>query len=147
MIGHDICNFSGEIIKPEEVYREVRGVAPDLIVHLGALAWRSVGGVGYPSLHVQEDETGPDDCNHSQHGTFVLAAPGIGLSGEVEGAHLLDIAPTLLEMAGFDVPPSMQGKSLVEGQTAGKAAGFKPGSDEDDDEIVRSRLGGLGYLS
>ncbi len=89
------------VFKPEEVYREVRGVAPDLIVHLGGLAWRSVGGVGYPSLHVQEDETGPDDCNHSQHGAFVLAAPGIEPLGEVEGAHLLDIAPTLLELGGL----------------------------------------------
>jgi predicted AlkP superfamily phosphohydrolase/phosphomutase len=135
------------VFKPEEVYREVRGVAPDLIVHLGALAWRSVGGVGEPGLHVQEDESGPDDCNHSQHGAFVLAAPGIGAMGEVEGAHLLDIAPTLLELGGFDVPESMQGKSLVSGQAAGIAACIEPATDNDDDELVRSRLGGLGYLS
>ncbi len=133
------------VFRPEEVYREVRGVAPDLIVHLGGLAWRSVGGVGYPTLHVQEDETGPDDCNHSQHGAFVLAAPGLGPIGEVEGAHLLDIAPTLLELGGYDVPPSMQGKSLVSGRVARIAAGLDGVAD--DDELVRSRLGGLGYLS
>ena len=110
--------------KPEQVYREVRGVAPDLVVHLGGLAWRSVGGVGYPSLHVVEDETGPDDCNHSQHGAFVIAAPGVGPVGEVEGAHLLDMAPTLLELGGFDVPPSMQGTSLLAGRVA---VGSRPG--------------------
>ncbi len=133
------------VFKPEEVYREVRGIAPDLIVHFGGLAWRSVGGVGYPTLHVQEDETGPDDCNHSQHGAFVLAAPGLGAMGEIEGAHLLDIAPTLLELGGYDVPTSMQGRSLVSGQIARIAAGFDGATD--DDELVRSRLGGLGYLS
>ena len=133
------------VFKPEEVYREVRGVAPDLIVHLGGLAWRSVGGVGYPGLHVQEDETGPDDCNHSQHGAFVLAAPGLEPMGEVEGAHLLDIAPTLLELGGYDVPPSMQGRSLMTGRAAGTRAA--PGGASEDDELVRSRLGGLGYLS
>jgi predicted AlkP superfamily phosphohydrolase/phosphomutase len=130
--------------KPEEVYREVRGIAPDLIVHLGGLAWRSVGGVGYPTLHVQEDETGPDDCNHSQHGAFVLAAPGLEAIGELEGAHLLDIAPTLLELGGYEVPPSMQGRSLVSGRI-GRIAAFE--GTTDDDELVRSRLGGLGYLS
>jgi predicted AlkP superfamily phosphohydrolase/phosphomutase len=133
------------VFKPEEVYREVRGVSPDLIVHFGGLALRSVGGVGYPTLHVQEDETGPDDCNHSQHGAFVLAAPGLEPMGEVDGAHLLDVAPTLLELGGYDVPASMQGKSLVSGQVARIAAGFDRASD--DDELVRSRLGGLGYLS
>jgi len=132
------------VFKPEEVYREVRGIAPDLIVHFGGLAWRSVGGVGYPTLHVQEDETGPDDCNHSQHGAFVLAAPGLGAIGEIEGAHLLDIAPTLLELGGYDVPGSMQGKSLVAGRSDRMVT--VPDGDSDD-EIVRARLGGLGYLS
>ncbi len=129
------------VFKPEDVYREVRGVAPDLIVHFGGLAWRSVGGVGYSGIHVQEDETGPDDCNHDQHGAFVLAAPGLAIAGEVEGAHLLDMAPTLLELGGYDVPPSMQGTSLGSGR-------LDPGGlSDDEDALVRSRLGGLGYLS
>jgi predicted AlkP superfamily phosphohydrolase/phosphomutase len=145
-LGPDGKPMGTLVFMPEDVYREVRGVAPDLIVHFGALAWRSVGGVGYPSLHVQEDETGPDDCNHSQHGAFVLAVPGLEPMGEVEGAHLLDVAPTLLELGGYDVPGSMQGKSLVSGQAARIAAGFDTTTD-DDDELVRSRLGGLGYLS
>jgi predicted AlkP superfamily phosphohydrolase/phosphomutase len=134
------------VFRPEEVYREVRGVAPDLVVHFGGLAWRSVGGVGYPTLHVQEDETGPDDCNHAQHGAFVLASPGLAPLGEIEGAHLLDMAPTLLELGGYDVPGSMQGTSLTSGLAAKVAAGFD-GAAQDDDELVRSRLGGLGYLS
>jgi predicted AlkP superfamily phosphohydrolase/phosphomutase len=141
--GPDGRPMGSLVFKPDEVYREVRGVAPDLIVHLGGLAWRSVGGVGYPALHVLEDETGPDDCNHAQHGSFVIAAPGVGPVGEVDGAHLLDMAPTLLELGGFDVPPSMQGRSLLAGRVA-VAAGPELA---DDDELVRSRLGGLGYLS
>jgi len=34
-------------------------VAPDLIVHFGGLYWRSIGGVGYPGLHLQEHDAGP----------------------------------------------------------------------------------------
>src|SRR5262249_32948458 len=103
------------VFRPEEVYRAVRRVAPDLIVYFGDLSWRSVGGVGYPGLHVQENDNGPDDCNHARYGAFILAAPGTPLQGEVEGASLLDIAPTLLELGGYDVPPSMQGRSLLAG--------------------------------
>ncbi|HUY32721.1 MAG TPA: alkaline phosphatase family protein [Pirellulales bacterium] len=101
------------VFKPEEIYRQVRGVAPDLIVHFGGLAWRSIGGVGYRTLHVRENDTGPDDCNHAQYGAFVLSAPNFSARGEREGVHLLDMAPTLLELGGYDVPRAMQGRSLA----------------------------------
>ena len=65
------------VFRPRDVYREVRNVAPDLIAHFGGLYWRSIGGVGYATLHVQENDTGPDDCNHAQFGAFLLAAPGM----------------------------------------------------------------------
>src|SRR5262249_29401227 len=99
------------VFKPEQIYHQVRNVAPDLILHCGGLPWRSIGGVGYPTIHVLENDTGPDDCNHAQFGTFILAAPELPLSGRVEGARLLDIAPTLLQLGGYEVPPSMQGRS------------------------------------
>jgi predicted AlkP superfamily phosphohydrolase/phosphomutase len=104
--------MGSEVFRPRDVYREVRNVAPDLIVHFGRLFWRSIGGVGYETLHVQENDTGPDDCNHAQFGMFILAAAGLPIRGEVEGMHLLDVAPTLLELAGRQVPASMQGRSL-----------------------------------
>jgi predicted AlkP superfamily phosphohydrolase/phosphomutase len=101
------------VFKPKELYREVRNVAPDLIVHFGRLYWRSIGSVGHGKLHVQENDTGPDACNHAQHGVFILAAPNCPLHGEYEGARLLDIAPTLLDLAGYQVPESMQGRSII----------------------------------
>lgn len=132
------------VFKPEEVYREVRNIPPDLVVHFGALAWRSIGGVGYRRLHVQENDTGPDDCNHAQLGAFVLAASSSSLQGRVEGAHLLDVAPTLLELGGYDVPESMQGRSLVAGGSPKPpASALTP----DAEELIRQRLSGLGYIS
>lgn len=101
------------VFRPREIYHNVRNVAPDLIVHFGALYWRSIGGVGYESLHLQENDTGPDDCNHAQFGAFVLSAPDLPVSGEIQGMRLLDIAPTLLELGGHPVPPTMQGRSLL----------------------------------
>jgi len=132
------------VFKPEEIYHSVRNVAPDLIVHFGGLYWRSIGGVGYPVIHVLENDTGPDDCNHAQFGSFILAASNSPLHGEVTGAHLLDIAPTLLELGGYEIPSSMQGRSLVANATSTSSSG--PDYTPDDETIVRDRLSGLGYI-
>ncbi len=101
------------VFRPEEIYKTVRNVAPDLVVHFGGLYWRSIGGVGYPSIHIQENDTGPDACNHAQFGAFILSAPNNPRRGEFQGAHLLDIAPTLLKLGKYDLPGSMQGGVLV----------------------------------
>jgi arylsulfatase A-like enzyme len=58
-----------------------------------------------------------------------------------EGARLLDVAPTLLDLAGYEIPASMQGRSLVAGMEK------KGGSaDPDNDQIIMDRLAGLGYV-
>jgi len=100
------------VFKPEEIYATVRNVAPDLIAHFGGLFWRSIGGVGYPSIHVQENDTGPDACNHAQFGAFILSSPASKLRGELQGIRLLDIAPMLCRLGGYETPASMQGHAL-----------------------------------
>jgi len=129
------------VFKPKELYKNVRNVAPDLVVHFGGLYWRSIGSVGHGAIHVQENDTGPDGCNHAQYGMFILAAPNCPLSGEYEGARLLDIAPTLLDLAGYEIPESMQGRSLVAGMEK-----KSPGGGSGDEQIIHDRLAGLGYV-
>jgi predicted AlkP superfamily phosphohydrolase/phosphomutase len=107
-----------KVYRPEDVYPEIKGVAPDLIVHFGDLYWRAVGTVGGDEgLYTFDNDTGPDDANHAQHGMFILRAPGVA-PGLREGAHLLDVAPTVLELLGQPVPPAMRGASLLERVTA-----------------------------
>ena len=66
------------VYRPEEVYDEVNGVAPDLIVYFGDLAWRAVGTVGGDEgIHTFENDTGPDDANHAQDGLLIMAGPGV----------------------------------------------------------------------
>jgi predicted AlkP superfamily phosphohydrolase/phosphomutase len=137
------AHLNTRVFKPEEIYRNVRNVAPDLIVHFGDLYWRSIGGVGYPGIHVQENDTGPDDCNHAQFGSFILAAPNNPLHGQVDGVRLIDLAPTVLAMTGYDVPNSMQGRIVTTGAGAAVDAGFSA----DEEATVRERLRGLGYIS
>jgi predicted AlkP superfamily phosphohydrolase/phosphomutase len=130
------------VFKPGEIYKSAKNVPPDLIVHFGGLFWRSIGSVGHGRLHVQENDTGPDACNHAQFGMFLLAAPNLPLRGEYTGARLLDVAPTLLDLAGYDIPGSMQGRSLVAGME--KKPPESPSGDSE--KIIHDRLAGLGYI-
>jgi predicted AlkP superfamily phosphohydrolase/phosphomutase len=134
------------VFKPDEIYQATRNVPPDLIVHFGGLDWRSIGGVGYGGrLYVKENDTGPDDCNHAQFGAFVLAAPNVPAVGELQGARLLDIAPTLMEVGGYEIPDTFQGRSLFGGSLAESQQGGALSNE--GEEIIRQRLSGLGYIS
>ena len=62
-----------KVLFPEETYREVNGIPPDLIVYFGDLRWRSIGTVGRGVIHWRENDTGPDDANHAPHGVFIAA--------------------------------------------------------------------------
>ena len=103
-------NIGTRAYKPQEIYREVRNVAPDLMVYFGNLDWRSIGTVGSRSIHTFENDTGPDDANHAQDGMWIAAGAGVGARGTLD-ANLLDIAPTVLELLGLPVPEDMRGRS------------------------------------
>ncbi|NLE77679.1 MAG: sulfatase-like hydrolase/transferase, partial [Chloroflexi bacterium] len=106
-------NIGSVSFKPEEVYRTVRNIPPDLIVYFGNLAWRAVGSVGHNRVHTRENDTGPDDANHAQHGLFIMRRPGMATTGqELQGLDLLDVAPTVLDLMGLSVPSDMEGKVI-----------------------------------
>jgi predicted AlkP superfamily phosphohydrolase/phosphomutase len=105
--------ISTAVYRPEDLYEESHGVPPDLIVVFGDLFWRSVGTVGGDEgIQTLENDTGPDDANHAQDGLYVVAGPGIEARGRTD-AHLLDIAPTVLEVLGIEREPGMRGTSIV----------------------------------
>jgi predicted AlkP superfamily phosphohydrolase/phosphomutase len=101
------------VYKPEELYEDPQGVAPDLVVVFGDLYWRSVGTIGgEEGIQTLENDTGPDDANHAQDGLYIAGGPGVEARGQVD-AHLLDIAPTVLELLEVEQPPGMRGRSLL----------------------------------
>ncbi|MCP4541916.1 MAG: phosphodiesterase [Chloroflexi bacterium] len=101
------------VFKPNELYREVRNVAPDLMVYFGNLRWRSLGSFGLPDLYTFENDQGPDDANHHQDGVFILWDPRRNHGSRYEeGLQLMDVAPTTLDLMKVPVPPDMQGKII-----------------------------------
>jgi predicted AlkP superfamily phosphohydrolase/phosphomutase len=101
--------------RPEDLYRAVNGVAPDLIVYFGDLDWRSVGAVGTGGIHTFENDTGPDEANHDWHGIFVLSTTSgePPLKGRLPDVSIYDVAPTLLALLGLEVPDELAGRALV----------------------------------
>lgn len=100
------------VFRPEDIYAQVNGIAPDLLVYFGDLHWRAVGSLGHGRHYTLENDTGPDDANHAAHGMFVLHEPGHRGAGHVTGYQLMDIAPTLLDRMGIAIPAAMQGKVI-----------------------------------
>jgi predicted AlkP superfamily phosphohydrolase/phosphomutase len=95
---------------------------------------------------------------HRRHGLFVLADGGVPATGRLDGVDIVDLAPTLLTLAGVEVPAWMDGRAVAavlpagaERATGGRAcdppvvAGPAPyGADEEEE--VAARLAALGYI-
>jgi predicted AlkP superfamily phosphohydrolase/phosphomutase len=99
--------------KPEEIYREVNNIAPDLIVYFGNLSWRSVGSLGLNNIHTLKNDIGPDDANHAQEGLYIYYDPQSQGQGSGPRRHLMDVAPSVLNLMDVAIPGDMQGRSLV----------------------------------
>jgi predicted AlkP superfamily phosphohydrolase/phosphomutase len=102
-----------KVMKPQDVYSEVRGVAPDLLVYFGDLSWRSVGSIGNRSIYTFENDTGPDGANHDRAGVFAMAGLPGQKTGETKGMNLVDVGPTILSLYGLDAPPDAVGRSFL----------------------------------
>ncbi len=102
MPGPDGEPLGTTVHKPQDVYPEVRGVAPDLLVYFGDLGWRSVGAVGNPSVYTFENDIGPDGANHDRTGVFAMTGSPGQPTGKVEGLSLVDVGPTILSLFGIE---------------------------------------------
>ena len=151
--------IEGDIFLQEEIYHgEHLDSAPD-IVFLAKGNYLAGTFFGFTSNKpVVENRTWFG--NHRMNGIFLAKGDGIEKGKEIDGAKIIDIAPTILYLMGEKIPLSMDGKVLdqafpqeflaahpkqfyeVSPEDVQKDASF---SREDEEDLVK-RLKGLGYL-
>ena len=100
------------IYKPEEIYEVTNGDTPDLMVYFDNLNWRSAGTVGYDSMYLNENDTGPDDAVHDWYGVYIFYDPKNKLGKDLGTKSILDIAPTSLKILGVEIPQDIEGKII-----------------------------------
>jgi hypothetical protein len=97
---------------------------------------------------------------HHPQGIFLAAGPGIRQGAVLDGARLVDVAPTILYALGLPVPEDMDGRVLTEVFTPQYLAGnpvrqglpslappaVEVHTDEPTEAIIAERLRALGYL-
>ena len=104
------------VFRPRELWREQRGIPPDLIVYFGDLGWRSNGSLGHGRHWTYDNDTGPDDANHDRNGLCIVAGPGVPAQRR-EDLVIYDIAPTILAQAGLAPDEHMRGRVLATAQS------------------------------
>ena len=90
------------------------------------------------TVHVFENDTGPDDANHAHEGLYVLVADGVP-TGPGSQRALHDVAPTLLELLGESVPAEMEGQSMLRSAAAGEPESSASRGDSVTDTRTLSR--------
>ena len=101
-----------KVHRPEDLYENIRGDPPDLMVYFDDLNWRSAGTIGYKSMYLKENDTGPDDAVHDYHGIFIIYDPKKKIGSDLGIKNILDIAPTSLKILGIEIPEDMEGNII-----------------------------------
>ena len=98
---------------------------------------------------------------HRPNGIFIAMGEGIRAGEKIDGASIIDIAPTALHAMGLPVPDDMDGRVLDEiftdAHKANRSVEYRPADafeeradrtiySEEDEESVRDRLKALGYI-
>lgn len=150
--------MNNKVFAPEQIYRQRRGVCPDLIVYFGDLHWRSVGSIGHGAVWTHTNDTGPDDANHAQQGIFLMAdvadlrhsrdsqqtaflAP-YDQTNRRDGLSIYDVAPTILEALGIPAPQGVGRSVIVQEPMQASASTY---TEAEEEEMAR-RLEDLGYI-
>ena len=115
MHGPDGTPLGTRVIKPQDVYPKVRGVAPDLLVYFGDLEWRSVGMVNMEGgdIFTYENDTGPDGAQPRQDRRVRAEQPPGPAHGQDRGPQPDRRGPTLIKLYGLSEPEGVEGRSIL----------------------------------
>lgn len=133
--------------------------APDLVLQSRNWEYMAFGHADFGASHVVEPVVGMSG-HHRPDGVVMLAGQGIEAGVELEGANITDLAPTILYAMGIPIPSDMDGRvltdaftpdylSAVEVQYSDELSERPTGEgqySEEDEEEIKERLRGLGYV-
>lgn len=151
----------GDIWRKEELYEgPYLDRAPDLTFLPRDMRNKALGTVDFTSHRFVERAYG-NSGDHRMDGIFFLRGEGVRPGARLEGAKLIDVAPTILHHFGLGVPADFDGRVLEEAFTdaeragnpvrtappAGAGAAGTGGTMTDEAaREIRERLKGIGYL-
>jgi len=101
-----------KIFKPEDLFEKINGDAPDLMVYFDDLNWRSAGTLGYDSMYLDENDTGPDDAVHDYNGIFIISKPNQSIGKNIGTKSIVDIVPTIMDIFGIKIPSDIEGNVI-----------------------------------
>ncbi len=102
--------WANEVEAPAQLYRAVRGEAPDLIAIFDGLSVRPIATVGTDALYAESDDRDADACNHDPHGIFVCAGAGVRARGAQPDAVIQDVGASVLGLFGVAQPADWLGQ-------------------------------------
>ena len=150
-----------EVARREELYSgPYIEHMPDLVITLHADYEGGAALDGPPISPVPLDELRRLSGVHRMHGILIMSGAGVRTGGAVDGAHIVDLAPTMLYTLGLPVPRRMDGRVLLDAfdpayRTAhpvefsnwdGEQKSDWSGYSEADERDVMEQLRRLGYV-
>jgi predicted AlkP superfamily phosphohydrolase/phosphomutase len=101
------------VFRREDLYQgPLAEESPDVMFLLED-TYKPLGTLEFSSSHLVEDAFG-NSGDHRMDGILVMTGDAIRQGLEVQGAKLIDLAPTILYLAGVAVPSDMDGRVLAE---------------------------------
>ncbi len=135
--------------------------APDILFAPRRMEYFGFGEYEFGSHRVIEAMQRGISGTHRMHGMVLAYGPAVRPGVVIEGAQIVDLAPTILHVMGVPIPDAMDGRVLSEiladgfrpvqasAQThsqPGPFGGNGSGLSEEDERILLERLSALGYV-
>jgi len=148
--------------KREEIYKgRFLGEAPDLYFLPYVPTVGVFGDFEFSSNKVIEEVSDAISAQHRMEGIFVASGPAVKKGVEVSEMTVIDLAPLMLYLMNLPIPAVVDGKLRKDVLDEGRLEGRPPvyakmqdlyeagnrGRDSVEDESIRDRLKGLGYIS
>jgi predicted AlkP superfamily phosphohydrolase/phosphomutase len=150
-----------QVYKREEVFQgnHIERL-PDLVLHTDRARYVSFGHADFGSNKTLEPSTGQTG-HHHMVGVLTMQGSGIRPGLTLDGASILDLAPTILHYLGLDVPDHMDGEVLTRAflddfnhaNPINKSAGILEHTSDDaiytpdEEEAVMAKLRDMGYVA